>query len=178
MLLVGYNFYLLECEINPLISHHKADTPQETPQENLGVEVKSQLSPLKEDQIETAKESSSLMDLERYQNASYEDLVQDLSAAIKAKVDLLKDLSKASKELIFVFLYGLLLKLLYRSERMRHQLSDKIQKLERELEASERELSKALEESREKDATKDKIKEEYERKVKHYEGLVCLFLCK
>ena len=42
------------------------------------------------------------MDLERYQNASYEDLVQDLSAAIKAKVDLLKDLSKASKEYVWL----------------------------------------------------------------------------
>jgi hypothetical protein len=39
-----------------------------------------------------------MTDLEKYQNSSYEDLVQELSAAIKSKVDLLKDLSKAGKE--------------------------------------------------------------------------------
>ena len=38
------------------------------------------------------------MDLEKYQNQSMEDLVLDLNAAIKAKVDLLKDLSKAARE--------------------------------------------------------------------------------
>lgn len=59
-----------------------------------------------------------------------------------------------------------------RTERMRHQLTDKIQKLERELEASEREKIKFLEEIKEKDASREKAKEEHDRKVKHYEGLV------
>lgn len=50
---------------------------------------------------EIGKASLSLTDLERYQNSTYEDLVQDLSAAIKAKVDLLKDLTRAGKESVF-----------------------------------------------------------------------------
>jgi hypothetical protein len=102
------------------------------------------------------KKTLSVNDLERYQNSSFEDLVQDLSAAVKAKVDLLKDLSKANKE----------------TEKMKHQLSDKILKLERELESSQRELAKLQEELKEKETSKEKLKEEGERKIKLLEGQV------
>jgi hypothetical protein len=55
---------------------------------------------------------------------------------------------------------------------MRHQLTDKIQKLERDLEASEHNIAKLSEEVREKDNMKDKQKEEYERRIRNYEGHV------
>ena len=59
---------------------------------------------------------------------------------------------------------------------MRHQLTDKIQKLERELENSEREIAKLSEDIRDKDNMKDKLKEEYERRIKIYETQVILKL--
>jgi len=55
---------------------------------------------------------------------------------------------------------------------MRHQLNDKIQKLERDLEAAEHNIAKLAEEVRDKDNIKDKQKEEYERRIRNYEGHV------
>jgi hypothetical protein len=55
---------------------------------------------------------------------------------------------------------------------MRHQFTDKIQKLERELEASEHNITKLSEDVRDKDNMKDKLKEEYERRIRNYEGHV------
>ena len=55
---------------------------------------------------------------------------------------------------------------------MRHQLSDKIQKLERELESSEREMTKVVEDAKEKDVGREKMRDDYERKVKQYESQV------
>lgn len=55
---------------------------------------------------------------------------------------------------------------------MRHQFTDRIQKLERELEASERDIAKLSEECREKDNMKEKLKDDYERRIRNYESQV------
>ncbi|KAJ3319053.1 hypothetical protein HDV06_006280 [Boothiomyces sp. JEL0866] len=87
-------------------------------------------------------------------NAQTEKYVEDLNLATKAKVDLLKELSKLNKE----------------SEKMRHQHLDQIQKLEREIGSLQGELVKVKDELVEKETQKDKIKEEYERKLKLHES--------
>ena len=64
-----------------------------------------------------------------------------------------------------------------RAERARHQYNDKLQKLERELESSERDKSKLSDELREKDSTKEKLKDDYERKIRNYESQVLNYYC-
>ncbi|KAL5032002.1 hypothetical protein RTP6_000158 [Batrachochytrium dendrobatidis] len=77
----------------------------------------------------------------------------EFNALMKAKVDLLRELSKANKE----------------SEKARHAYHDGIQKLERELETTHREVAKLKNEQLESDQTKERLKEEYERKLKSQE---------
>ncbi|KAI8927790.1 hypothetical protein BC831DRAFT_451090 [Entophlyctis helioformis] len=81
-------------------------------------------------------------------------LTQELNTVMKAKVDLLRELSKVNKE----------------AEKARHTYLDGIQRLERELDAAQRELAKVQDETHERDQAKDKLKEEYERKLKIQES--------
>ena len=89
-------------------------------------------------------------------NPAIQKLSEELGMAIKAKVDLLKELSKANKE----------------SEKLRHSHADHVQKLERELESLQRELDRLYEENEEKEQGKERIKEEYERKLKSQESVL------
>ena len=81
---------------------------------------------------------------------SPQKLVQELNAVMKAKVDLLRELSKVNKE----------------AERARHTHFDSMQRLERELDASQRSLIKMQDEHIDKESAREKMKEEYERKLK------------
>lgn len=101
--------------------------------------------PVHVNQSETAGEASAQFSVER--------LSEELSAAMKAKVDLLRELTKVNKD----------------TEKMRHSNMDHVQKLEREIESLERELSRAQEENAEKELHREKSKDEYERKLKQQE---------
>ncbi|KAJ3090946.1 hypothetical protein HK102_002152 [Quaeritorhiza haematococci] len=79
---------------------------------------------------------------------------QELNAAVKLKVDAIRDLSKAHKEM----------------ERMRQQFQDRISKLDRELESCQREMVKLRDEHSEKDQMKEKMKEDFEKKTKFLES--------
>ncbi|KAI8906690.1 P-loop containing nucleoside triphosphate hydrolase protein [Gorgonomyces haynaldii] len=83
-----------------------------------------------------------------------ERLNQELQQTLKAKVDLLKELSKSNKE----------------NERLRHSFGDQIQKLERELESNKREMDRLHGEIEDKEHQKEKLKEEHERKIKTMES--------
>ena len=85
-----------------------------------------------------------------------EKLAEELSIATKAKVDLLKELSKVNKE----------------AEKTRHHHQDQVFKLERELESFQREMNKIMEDHHEKDVLKDRVKDDYERKIKHQENAI------
>ncbi|KAH9269335.1 hypothetical protein BASA83_008558 [Batrachochytrium salamandrivorans] len=77
-------------------------------------------------------------------------VTQEFNALMKAKVDLLRELTKTNKE----------------SEKSRHIYQDGVQKLERELENLQREIIKLKNEQHESEQAKEKLKEEYERKMK------------
>ncbi|KAJ3311400.1 hypothetical protein HDU76_003132, partial [Blyttiomyces sp. JEL0837] len=82
--------------------------------------------------------------------ASRAQLVSDLNAAHRARVDLQKELATKSKEM----------------ERQKHLHSEKMLKLEKELDSSVREGTRLKVDLDESVATRDKMKEEYERKLK------------
>ena len=79
-----------------------------------------------------------------------EKQTQDLSAAIKAKVDLQKELSKVSRE----------------AEKSKHAQQILINRLEREIEQSNNEIIKLQTDIKSKDAEKIKLLDENDRKMK------------
>ncbi|KAJ3307105.1 Chromosome-associated kinesin kif4a [Kappamyces sp. JEL0829] len=89
-------------------------------------------------------------------DANVERLTEELGLATKAKVDLLKELSKVNKE----------------AEKTRHAHADQMLKLERELEAAQREMHRLIDEHQEKDLARERIKEDLERRLKHQESAI------
>lgn len=85
-----------------------------------------------------------------------EKLGNELTLAMKSKVELLRELSKANKD----------------SERLRHTHADQIQRLERELEQVQRDSDRSIAENVEKDAVREKMKEDCDRKLKQQESVV------
>ncbi|KAJ3035425.1 hypothetical protein HDV00_003979 [Rhizophlyctis rosea] len=81
---------------------------------------------------------------------------QKLDHANKARVELVKELHKAHKA----------------AEKMKQHYADVIQRLEREVEGWEREVAKMKGEVGEKEAMKEKLREEYERKLRNLEGQI------
>ena len=79
-----------------------------------------------------------------------EKQTQDLSAAIKARVDLQKELSKVTKE----------------AEKSKHAQQILISRLEREIEQSNNEIKKLKKDISNKDAEKIKLLDENDRKLK------------
>lgn len=116
------------------------------------------------DEKEAASTSESLQSYPVYSAGNNSDpadmnverLAEELSIATKAKVDLLKELSKVNKE----------------AEKTRHHHQDQILKMERELESLQREMNKIIEDHHEKDAMKERAKDDYERKIKHQESSI------
>ncbi|KAJ3284106.1 hypothetical protein HK104_010084 [Borealophlyctis nickersoniae] len=102
---------------------------------------------------------------------------RELSVANKARVELLRELAKTNKEYVSGTSLGLnnvhsinARVTDRRAEKTRQHHMEKVQKLERELEAVQRELVKVRDEAGEKDVAKEKMKDEYERKMKHLES--------
>jgi hypothetical protein len=87
---------------------------------------------------------------------SVERLSHELSAAIKTKVELLRELTKSNKE----------------AERQRHAHSDQVQKMERETDQLQRDLARMQQDASEKDAAREKVKEECERKLRAQETVL------
>ncbi|TPX64688.1 hypothetical protein SpCBS45565_g05722 [Spizellomyces sp. 'palustris'] len=83
-------------------------------------------------------------------------LLRELEVANKARVEVARDLTKAHKE----------------TERLRHHHAERIQKLERELDHARSEITKTRYEVGEKEAAKEKLKDDYERKIKQLETQV------
>ena len=83
-------------------------------------------------------------------DTNLEKLVEELGTATKVKVDLLKELTKVNKE----------------AERTRHLHQDQVLKLERELESLQGDLAKNREDQLEKDTLRDRMKDDYERKLR------------
>ncbi|KAJ3012378.1 UNVERIFIED_CONTAM: hypothetical protein HDU68_001242 [Siphonaria sp. JEL0065] len=81
-------------------------------------------------------------------------IMAELQGVIKAKAELQRELSVRNKEM----------------EKLKHQQHEKILKMDKELEAVNRELAKVTSELEEAMATKDKLKEEHEKKLKSLEG--------
>ena len=116
------------------------------------------------DEKEAASTSESLQNYPVYSAGNNSDpadmnverLAEELSIATKVKVDLLKELSKVNKE----------------AEKTRHHHQDQILKMERELESLQREMNKIIEDHHEKDAMKERAKDDYERKIKHQESSI------
>jgi DNA repair exonuclease SbcCD ATPase subunit len=99
---------------------------------------------------------ASLTEQQELPAVSVEKLTYELSLTTKAKVELLRELTKANKD----------------AEKMRHAHMDHTQKLERELEQLQRDLVKLQEDNEEKEQLREKSKEECDRKVKHQESTI------
>ncbi|KAJ3029213.1 hypothetical protein HK097_005840, partial [Rhizophlyctis rosea] len=81
---------------------------------------------------------------------------QKLDHANKARVELVKELAKSHKA----------------AEKMKQHYEDIVQRLKREVEGWEREVKRVKGEAGEKEVAKDKLKEEYERKLRNSEGQI------
>lgn len=112
-------------------------------EENFPVHITPRINPISEED-------------DSNQPLNIEKLSQELSIAMKAKVDLLRELSKSNKDI----------------EKMRHAHMDHVQKLERELEQSQRDLVKFQEENEEKELMREKLKDDHDRKIKLLESTI------
>ncbi|KAJ3415476.1 hypothetical protein HDV05_004918 [Chytridiales sp. JEL 0842] len=87
-------------------------------------------------------------------SASRDQLIADLNAANKAKVDLHRELNLKNKEM----------------DKLKHQHTEKIQRMERDLDATGREITRLKSDIEELQNSKEKLKEEHDRKLKSLEA--------
>ena len=88
--------------------------------------------------------------------SAIEKLREDFAHATKAKVDLLKELSKTHKE----------------TERMKHAHHDQVNRLEREVESLQNEINKLHTDQASREVEKLKARDDYERKLKNQDSNV------
>jgi kinesin family protein 4/21/27 len=104
--------------------------------------------------IQTGETSSIITVGDLATETSTEKLVDELAHATKAKVDLLKELSKSNKD----------------SEKQRHLHADQMQKLERELDLKDREINRLQDEIQSREHAKEKMRDDFERKLRNQEN--------
>ncbi|KAJ3121863.1 hypothetical protein HK098_003316 [Nowakowskiella sp. JEL0407] len=85
---------------------------------------------------------------------SYDELVIEIRQIQKQKVDLLKDVARSAKEM----------------ERLKQQNADKLSKMEKDNETLRRDVMKLREAIGEKELIKEKLKDDYDKKIKNFES--------
>ncbi|TPX45413.1 hypothetical protein SeMB42_g04027 [Synchytrium endobioticum] len=98
--------------------------------------------------------SSSNLSNPANQSDEEQQLAHDLAAAVRSKGEIARELTRVNKDV----------------ERARHQHAEQIYKLEKDLDAAQLEISRLRYEARDRDLAKEKMKEDYERKVRLVEG--------
>ncbi|KAJ3232024.1 hypothetical protein HDU81_003352 [Chytriomyces hyalinus] len=111
---------------------------------------------VEDDEGSTPDEESDSSEVTGTNNASKSQILADYQATLKAKAELQRELGVRNKEM----------------EKLRHQHNERVSKLERDLEASGRDVIRMKSELDAAHAQKEKVKEECDKKIKAYEAQV------